>query len=112
MLYHYVHRLMAKDNLCYGDPVQCFARIIRLYYLCLDHHEAYACLRVLHAQTGMNPTKSALCNVIKELCSRPRTLKQMTRIVIYHAIGMKPAVMASKLPLPPALKEYVVSFEP
>jgi len=112
VLYHYVHRLMAKDNLCYGDPAQCFASIIRLYYLCMDHQEAYACLRVLHAQTGMNPTKSALCNVIKELCSRPRTLKQMTRIVIYHAIGMKPAVMASKLPLPPALREYVVSFEP
>ena len=103
---------MAKDNLCNSDPAQCFASIIRLYYLCMDHQEVYACLKVLQAQTGMNPSKSTLCNVIKELCSRPRTLKQMTRFAIYHSIGMKPAVTASKLPLPPALREYIVSFEP
>jgi hypothetical protein len=43
VLYHYVQRLMAKDNLCHvgtaGDPARHFARIIRLYYLAMDHKQ-------------------------------------------------------------------------
>ncbi len=110
MLYHYVHRLMAKDFLVRSDAS--FARIIRLYYLSMDHAEVYNCLRLLYAQTGINPANSALCSVIREFYSRPRTLKQMARIVINKCVGGRPAPVAAKLPLPPALREYVMNFEP
>ena len=43
-----------------SDKEQHFARIIRLYYLTMSHKPLYACLRVLFAQTGMNPNNSAL----------------------------------------------------
>lgn len=89
-----------------------FARIIRLYYMAMRHDPLYACLRLLYEQTGMNPNKSALCNVIRELCFKPRTLKQIARVVIYNSVGQRPALVVNKLPLPSALKEYLLNFEP
>jgi hypothetical protein len=84
----------------------------RLYYFAMNHTEVYACLRVLLAQTGMNPTKTALFSVIRDLHSKPRTLKQLTRISIYNSIRHKPSILANKLPLPPQLREYLIQFEP
>ena len=112
IIYYYVHLLMKKNQLWINDPECYFARILRLYYFAMNHAEVYACLRVLLAQTGMNPTKTALFSVIRDLHSKPRTLKQLARISIYNAIGQKPAFYANKLPLPPSLREYLVSFEP
>ena len=89
-----------------------FARIIRLYHLTMLHQPLYACLRLLYAQTGMNPNTSALNSCLKELCSKPRTLKQMARVVIYNSIGQRPALEVNKLPLPTALREYLLNFEP
>jgi hypothetical protein len=112
VLYHYVQLLMRKDQLWINDPDQYFARIIRLYYLVMKHAEVYACLRVLYAQTGMTPTKTALCSVIRDLYSKPRTLKQLCRVVIYNSIRQRPAFNANKLPLPPSLRDYLLNFEP
>merc|ERR1711953_593723 len=112
IIYQYVQLLMKKDQLWINDPDCYFARILRLYYFAMNHAEVYACLRVLLAQTGCNPTKTALFSAIRDLHSKPRTLKQLTRISIYNAIGQKPAFYANKLPLPPSLREYLVSFEP
>lgn len=95
-----------------SDKEQHFARIIRLYYLTMSHKPLYACLRVLFAQTGMNPNNSALHSCLREVCSKPRTLKQMARVVIYNAVGQRPAIEVNKLPLPTALREYLLNFEP
>ncbi len=71
---------MSKDKLM-QDPDQCFARIIRLYYLAMNHDELYECLKILYAQTGMAPSASALCSVVKEVYHKPRTLKQVRNTV-------------------------------
>lgn len=90
-----------------------FARIIRLYYMVMYHIPLYSCLKLLYAHLNPNnPNKSALYNVIRDLCSKPRTLKQMSRVIIYNAVGQRPALTVNKLPLPTALREYVLSFEP
>ena len=90
-----------------------FARIIRLYYMVMYHVPLYSCLKLLYAHLNPNnPNKSALYNVIRDLCSKPRTLKQMSRVIIYNAVGQRPALTVNKLPLPTALREYVLSFEP
>jgi len=112
VIYQYVQLLMKKDQLWVNDADQHFARILRLYYFAMNHTEVYACLRVLLAQTGMNPTKTALFSVIRDLHSKPRTLKQLTRISIYNSIRHKPSILANKLPLPPQLREYLIQFEP
>ena len=90
-----------------------FARIIRLYYMVMYRVPLYSCLKLLYAHLNPNnPNKSALYNVIRDLCSKPRTLKQMSRVIIYNAVGQRPALTVNKLPLPTALREYVLSFEP
>ena len=103
---------MKKDKLWCNDQSLCFGRLIRLYFMAMNHNEVYACLRVLYAQTGMTPTKSAICNVIRDFYTKPRTLKQMSRVVIYNAVGQRPALRVNKLPLPASLKEYLLNFEP
>ena len=112
VIYHYVQQLMKKDQLWVSDPELYFAKILRLYYFAMNHAELYACLRMLHAQTGMTPTKTALFSVIRDLYGKPRTLKQLARITIYNAISQKPAIDANKLPLPASLREYLINFEP
>ena len=112
VLYQYIQLLMIRDKLWLNDPEQCFSRLIRLYYLSMNHQELYACLRVLYAQTGMTPAMSPLCNAIRDLYFKPRTLKQLARVVIYNAISQQPALKSNRLPLPPALQKYVASFEP
>jgi len=75
--------------------------------------EVYNCLKVLSAQLSISSTKACqtLYSVIKDL-NRPRTLKQMCRVVVYNAVNQRPATTVAKLPLPPSLKDYLLNFEP
>ncbi len=82
------------------------------FFQVMNHAEVYACLRLLFAQTGMAPTRTALCNVIREFYAKPRSLKQSARVVIYNTIRQRPAIYANKLPLPQALREYLLNMEP
>jgi len=113
VLFHYFHILINKDQLLW-DPEQTYTRLIRLYFLTMKHKELFHCLKILTTQLSINPQRScqALYTHIRDTYSRPRTLKQMCRVEIYNLIGQRPAVNASKLPLPPVLREYLVNFEP
>lgn len=113
ILYYYVMLICRKEELLL-DPQQRFARIVWLYYLCMNHRELFACLKVLYTQqTGLVPVRgSALCNLVRELYARPRTLKQICRVVIYVALGRRPGMHVNKLPLPSPLKDYILNFEP
>ena len=94
------------------DPEQRYARIIILYYMAMEHRPLYACLKLLYTQAGLVPMRSALCRLIRQLYTHPRTLKQMCRVTIYNAVGRCPALSINKLPLPGPLKEYILNFDP
>ena len=94
------------------DPEQRYARIIILYYMAMEHRPLYACLKLLYSQAGLVPMRSALCRLIRQLYSHPRSLKQMCRVTIYNAVGRCSALSVNKLPLPGPLKEYLLSFDP
>ena len=53
----------------------------------------------------------ALFILIRELYTKPRTLKQLCRVEIYKALGRKAAPLAPKLPLPTQLKDYIINIE-
>lgn len=111
---YYVQLISRKEEILI-DPYQRFARILNLFYMCMDHHELYNSLRLLFAQqSGVVPCKGSqiLCNTIKDLYSKPRTLKQICRVSIYNSLHRKPGVFVNKLPLPNVLKEYLINFEP
>jgi hypothetical protein len=113
VLYYYVIVIGRKEELLL-DPQQRFARIVWLYYLSMNHLELFSCLKVLYTQqTGLIPVRgSALCNLVRELYSRPRTLKQICRVAIYVALRRCPGMHVNKLPLPAPLKDYILNFEP
>ncbi|XP_014251169.1 ankyrin-3 [Cimex lectularius] len=114
VLYHYVILVSRKDDLIL-DPQQRFASVIWLYALAMGHKELYSTLSaLLRAQeAGVIPVRAtALTSLLKELNTRPRTLKQIVRTVIYKSMGRSPGLWVSKLPLPNTLKEYLLNFEP
>lgn len=114
VLGYYVQLISRKEEILI-DPHHRFARILYLFYMCMDHQELYNCLRLLFAQqSGVVPCKGSqtLCNIIKDLYSKPRTLKQISRVSIYNSLHRKPGVCVSKLPLPNVLKDYLINFEP
>lgn len=112
ILFYYSVLICRKEDLLV-DSLQRFSRIVWLYYLCMEHTKLFHCLKVLHAQAGLIPVRgSALCHLLRELYSRPRTLKQICRVAIYSALGRRPGMHANKLSLPGPLKEYLLNFEP
>lgn len=114
VLGYYVHLISRKEEILV-DPLHRFARILSLFYMCMDHSELYDCLKLLFAQqSGIVPSKGLqiLCNIIKDMYSKPRTLKQICRVSIYNSLHRKPGVYVSKLPLPNVLKDYLINFEP
>lgn len=103
-----------KDDLM-ADPEQRFSSLLWLYYLSMSHKEVYATLGALlrAMEAGVIPVRAtALCSLIKELHSKPRTLKQIVRHVIYKSMDRKPGLYVSKLQLPNSLKEYLLNFDP
>ena len=72
------------------------------------------CARLTTAIRWVNavPMRSALCRLIRQLYTQPRSLKQMCRVTIYNASGRCSALSVNKLPLPGPLKEYLLNFDP
>lgn len=98
-----------------NDPEQRFASLIWLYYLCMSHDQVYCTLgSLLRAQeAGVIPMRAtALFTLIKDLHSRPRTLKQMARLSFYQFLKRKPGTIVGKLVLPTPLKDYLLNFDP
>ncbi|XP_034238758.1 ankyrin-1 [Thrips palmi] len=114
VLYYYIVTICRKEDITM-DPAQNFVTVIMLFYLCMEHRPLFSCLKVIFTalHSGIISVKgTALLNVIRELYATPRTLKQICRVTIYKALNRCPGEHANKLPLPPALKDYLLSFEP
>lgn len=114
VLYYYIVTICRKEDIVM-DPAQNFVSLIMIFYFCMDHHPLFSCLKVIFTalHSGIISVKgTALLNVIRELNSTPRTLKQISRVCIYKALRQCPGVHANKLPLPPVLKDYLLNFEP
>ncbi|CAH0387034.1 unnamed protein product [Bemisia tabaci] len=113
VLFYYVTLILRKEELLHKSSAT-FASIIWLYYFSMSHRELYDCLGgLLKAfEAGVLPMRAtALVNLLKELYTRPRSLKQIARHHVYKSLGRKPAMHVNKLPLPNALKEYILNFE-
>ncbi|KAF2358770.1 SOCS box domain [Trinorchestia longiramus] len=110
VLYYYVQLLVRKEELL-KDSEQRFARLLYLYYYSMNHVPLYQCLKILHRQTALLPMKQPLANILGELYTKPRSLKQICRVVIYNALDRRAAPLVPKLPLPPRLKDYIINLE-
>ncbi|KAG1665533.1 Ankyrin-3 [Nymphon striatum] len=112
VLYYYIQLILRKEELLEGASEHSFSKLIWLYYYSMDHVSLYHCLKILHAQTKIIPTRYSLYNLIHRLYSTPRTLKQIARVSIYSSLNKRPALYVNKLPLPTLLKEYLLHWTP
>lgn len=114
ILYYYIMLVSRKENLIM-DPNMTFSKIIMLLYLVMHHKPLFECLKILHTQQlSLVPGKMTepLTYIIRELYSRPRSLKQICRVKIHNCLDRRPGLYLNKLNLPNQLKEYLLSFDP
>ncbi len=76
-MYHFVMILINRGDKVTVPGDSTFARILRLYYLSMNHVELYSCLKILYQKSATMATQTALCSVVKDMCTKPRTLKQV-----------------------------------
>jgi len=110
VLYYYIQWLCRKEHLLL-DSEKKFARLIRLYTMCMDHKDLYNCLKLVYTQSAIVPVRTSLCQTLKEFHSSPRSLQQQCRVIIYKKLNRCPGMYANKLQLPNALQRYLTSFE-
>ncbi|XP_066138715.1 ankyrin-3 [Euwallacea fornicatus] len=114
ILYYYIMLISRKENLI-TDPNMLFSKIIMLLYFVMQHKPLFECLRILHTQQlSLVPGKMTepLTYIIRDLYSRPRSLKQICRVKIHNCLSRRPGLYINKLNLPNQLKEYVLNFDP
>ncbi|XP_039294369.1 ankyrin-1 [Nilaparvata lugens] len=115
VLFHFVVTVSRRDDLLLSDS-QTFLRIVWLYLMAMSHAAAQATLAaLLRAQeAGVFPVRAtALCALLREVYTRPPTLKQIARQAIYQSMDRRPGMAVNKLlPLPSVLREYLLNFEP
>ncbi|XP_021964481.1 ankyrin-3 [Folsomia candida] len=110
VLYYYIQWLCKKEHLLL-DPEKRFAKIIKLYAMCMNHRALYTTLKLLHTQSAIVPVRTSLCSTLKELYTKPRSLMSQCRLVIYRSLQRSPGKYISKLTLPPPLVKYLMGFE-
>lgn len=103
--------IIRKEELL-NDEEQTFTKLIWLYYYAMNHRELYKCFKILNTQTTLIPMGSAVASLLRYMRTHPRTLKQITRVVIYNAMNNRVAPNINKLPLPAPLKEYLLDWIP
>lgn len=110
VLYYYVQLITRRDELLMDADH--FTRLIWLYYLAMEHRQLCSTLRILVQQASLVPMKRVLISLVRQLYTQPRSLKQIARVTIYKSLGYRTAQNLNKLPLPSALKEYILNWEP
>ncbi|KAL1497139.1 hypothetical protein ABEB36_008145 [Hypothenemus hampei] len=114
ILYYYIMLISRKENLIM-DKNMVFSKIIMLLYCVMQHKPLFECLKILHTQQlSLVPGKMTepLTYIIRDLYSRPRTLKQICRVKIHNCLNRRPGLYINKLNLPTQLKDYLLSFDP
>lgn len=113
LLFHYI-MLITKKEFLLTEASATYVKVIYLFYYSMQHEPLYNCMKSLHnlyiAQVP-NKNTDGLIALISQLYKRPRSLKQMCRVVIYESMNKRLALNINRLNLPAPLKEYVLSFE-
>lgn len=89
-------------------------RLLTLFINSMDHDALYQGLNSAKVMSRYDPVRSPTFNFIQlvnTLSAQPRSLKQMSRVVIYKAIGRELKVKVPQLPLPKIIQRYLIDIE-
>lgn len=100
-------------------------KLLYLFYNAMDHKPLHDCLQAAHSMTrfhhhrlhhhltltsGMDDDDTLLATV-HAMAETPRSLKQIARVTVYRALYRQVAARVEHLPLPRALKDYLLHFQ-
>lgn len=92
--------------------------ILELFYNSMDHKLLYQSLTAGHSFARYHSTHSVFSgsqndqflSAVHMLAESPRSLKQMARVTVYKALNRQLARRVPRLPLPGALKQYLLQL--
>lgn len=90
------------------------SKLLILFYHSMDHRALYECLNTAKFLARFDPHRApsgSFLKLVMDLSSQPRSLSQIARVSIYKSLHRRVAQSVPQLPLPAALKKYLLSFE-
>lgn len=107
----YMHEIRDFDIFFQGGYA---VDLLLLFYNSMDHAALYQCLNTAKFKARFNSDRlpsQQFTEILHELSSTPRSLKDMARVTIYKSLDRKLFTKVPKLPLPPRLKAYLLNLE-
>ena len=89
-------------------------KLLMLFYNSMDHEPLYHCMHSAKFMSRFDPNRSPsvkFIRMVNSFSSRPRSLRQISRVAIYKAINRDLMHKITQLPLPPLLKKYLSDIE-
>lgn len=119
---HYLHDACERQNSAAAvslDVCEGLQALLELFYNSMDHKVLYDCLHAargisrLHLQealaVGAVP-KDDFLSTLHQMSETPRSLKQIARVAVYKAMYRRVAEGVEELPIPWAVKQYLLEF--
>lgn len=108
---HYIHEIKELQAIFEHGHAE---ELLLLFYKTMDHKVLHDCLSTASFMARFHPmgaTGKTFLSLLNELADNPRSLKQMCRVSIYKAVGRKLTTSVDQLPLPKAMKQYLLDIE-
>lgn len=108
---HYIHEIKELQAIFENGNAE---DMLYLFYKTMDHKVLYDCLATASFMARFHPmgaTGQNFLSVLNRMAENPRSLKQIARVSIYKAVGRQLTTSVDQLPLPNALKQYLLKIE-
>lgn len=108
---HFIHEIKELQAIFENGHAE---ELLLLFYKTMDHKVLYDCLSTACFMARFHPmgaTGKNFLGMISKLAENPRSLKQMARVSIYKAVNRKLSTSVDQLPLPRAMKQYLLDIE-
>ncbi len=91
-------------------------KVLELFHATMDHVMLYQCLNNARHISRFDPSStrtpsSSFIFMINNRLTKPRSLKEIARVAIYKALDRKLVCRVEHLPLPTAMKDYILNVE-
>ncbi|ESO87270.1 hypothetical protein LOTGIDRAFT_229372 [Lottia gigantea] len=107
---HYITEVKERETLFSDGRAE---ELLLLFYNCMEHQTMFACLNTAKSMVRFhlfNDNRKDFLSLINRLTEHPRSLRQMARVSIYQSLKMNIAKNVDYLPLPGALKQYLLNI--
>jgi ankyrin repeat protein len=107
----YMYELQDLNQIFEGGHA---CKLLMLFYNSMDHNALYQCMNTAKFLSRFDPNRAPTAQILQQvtkLSSRPRSLKHNARVTIYKAMDRQLNLGVPQLPLPTAIKEYLVNIE-